>query len=138
MEQSFGLKQASAGPEPATLGTTYWALPTRHALLAPASTPTCYPTPGRKSFPFIFTADCVLMAVSFGQWIGWGLKQRQQKEATSTAAELIQQPQEVVILCNFSYFCAYRLAHTLPCLQGVYAWKGLIPGIGGSDSQQQS
>ncbi|KAL4444977.1 hypothetical protein ABPG77_004027 [Micractinium sp. CCAP 211/92] len=36
-----------------------------------------------KSFPFIFTADCVLMA-------------------------------------------------------GVYAWKGLIPGIGGSDSQQQS
>lgn len=89
-----------------------------------------------KSFPFIFTADCVLMAVrggavggGCGRWFRVGLR---------TMAMPGGQPQTA----SSKPDTAWQLSccPSPAALQGVYAWKGLIPGLPnyGSGEEQQS
>lgn len=126
------------------LGTLVVSLPpTWHKLPAPPP-PHPPPTPlGRKSFPFIFTADCVLMAVGSGKGLG-GAGPEAMAAAERSRADARDPCQGAAVGDDLElHTCsvcprANRLVQPAPCLQGVYAWKGLIPGIGGGDGEQQS
>jgi hypothetical protein len=70
-----------------------------------------------KSFPFIFTADCVLMAVrALAHSLGPHRGGCSSMQAAPVDAESFLHP-----------FVA--------AMQGVYAWKGLIPGIAAQEQE---
>lgn len=94
-----------------------------------------------KSFPLIFTADCVLMAVrgarrACARRVGAGtplacLRRCCHVGWCADAAAASNAAFATTRNLSWAPACSHRCCPTAAWPQGVYAWKGLIPGIGG-------